>query len=112
MGTEAPALTDTGAEPRMAEPQEPRPRVTYHSPEGLGNGREVGAWAYGVACGLYTELRDDEDRQLIIVLKAEHLDGAACSIVAAGGSVARARETTYPYAHGEAAIVVSLGLSL
>lgn len=84
-------------------------RVTFHAPPGLKSGREVGAWAYGIACGKYPEAGDEvEHVELLIVLKAEHVDGAVCAIVAGGGLVHRATESQYPYGDDEACIAVAI----
>lgn len=84
-------------------------RLTFHAPEGFKSGREVGAWAYGIACGKYPEAGDEvEQIELLVALKAEYVDGAACAIVAAGGAVSRAKETQYPLADGEACLTVAI----
>lgn len=93
---------------------ESEPNVTtYYQPDGLRNGREVGAWAYGVKCGLthHQTAGSENDAALHVAIEKEHVDGAATAIVAAGGGVRRVSpgEFSYPLADGHVAIVVTLG---
>jgi hypothetical protein len=84
----------------------------YYAPEELRNGREVGAWCYGLACGVHCEEAGDDAPIVTVEMLAEHADGAACAIVGAGGSVARSQYEDRPLLEGRVALVVSLGVAI
>lgn len=91
---------------------------TYYAPEELRNGRESGAWAYGVACGIssaYIPADPDDARRtdwvLHVDVRDDHVDGAVTAIVCAGGTVRRVQpgEYVFPVAAGHTMLVVKLG---
>lgn len=99
----------------MEVSSEPPTIVTFYAPEGLRNGREVGAWAYGVACGLSGSpaLVDPAGYEALhVCVKSDHVDGAVTAIVGAGGGVRRAYpgEYVHPASEGFVTLVVSLGV--
>lgn len=83
-------------------------------PERLSNGREVGAWCYGLACGVFQPVQDKEP-VLVVELPKDKLEGAAAVIVAAGGVCAEVSPLhfevgTGPCAEGNTLLRVALGL--
>lgn len=100
---------------RDATPAE-APSVThrYYSPERLSNGREVGAWCYGLACGVFQPIGEGErDPVLVVEIPRDKLEGAAAVIVAAGGACEEVTSLQFggmPAGEGQTLLRVALGL--
>lgn len=100
---------------RDATPPEPL-SVThrFYSPERLNNGREVGAWCYGLACGIFQPIVDRREPILVVEIPRDKIEGAAAVIVAAGGTCQEVSMLDFgggmPISEGGTLLRVALGM--